>query len=102
MHARLGELLYASASSEPEEAQCELVERALRSFCRSVELCDDYLRGLYGLILVWQHNPSIHPCVHPFLYCFGDVSNQRHPTRLRPAYCNSVQPVLSRDISWKS
>lgn len=25
---------------------------ALRRFCRSIELCDDYLRGYYGLKLV--------------------------------------------------
>ncbi len=25
---------------------------ALRRFCRSIELCDDYLRGYYGLSLV--------------------------------------------------
>ena len=29
----------------------EIVE-ALRRFCRSIELCDDYLRGYYGLKLV--------------------------------------------------
>ena len=25
---------------------------ALKRFCRSIELCDDYLRGYYGLKLV--------------------------------------------------
>lgn len=26
---------------------------SLRRFCRSIELCDDYLRGYYGLKLVF-------------------------------------------------
>lgn len=26
--------------------------KALKRFCRSIELCDDYLRGYYGLKLV--------------------------------------------------
>lgn len=30
----------------------KLLAESLRRFCRSVELCDDYLRGYYGLKLV--------------------------------------------------
>jgi hypothetical protein len=29
---------------------------SLRRFCRSIELCDDYLRGYYGLKLVRVSN----------------------------------------------
>ncbi|KAK6219163.1 hypothetical protein LQW54_002412 [Pestalotiopsis sp. IQ-011] len=52
IHARLGELLLMAAkSSQPNDAQRQLTE-AVKRFCRSVELCDDYLRGFYGLKLV--------------------------------------------------
>ncbi|TVY36139.1 TPR repeat protein [Lachnellula subtilissima] len=47
IHARLGEVLYMASSSETGSVQ-HLAE-AMRRFCRSIELCDDYLRGYYGL-----------------------------------------------------
>jgi len=53
LHARLGEVDFMSALSNPdatEESQKLLVE-AVRRFCRSVELCEDYVRGYYGLVL---------------------------------------------------
>jgi len=54
VHARLGEVIYLStlpqASTNPGEAARALAE-AMRRFCRSIELCDNYLRGYYGLKL---------------------------------------------------
>lgn len=50
MHARLGEILYMAAISGEAGAEKYLAE-SLRRFCRSIELCDDYLRGYYGLKL---------------------------------------------------
>ena len=54
MHARLGEVNYVSAlaegSSDTKKLTC--LASSLTSFCRSVELCDNYLRGFYGLKLV--------------------------------------------------
>lgn len=41
----------ASWASNTTEAERLLVE-SLRRFCRSVELCDDYLRGHYGMKIV--------------------------------------------------
>lgn len=41
----------AAKSSQQNDAAKQLSE-ALKRFCRSVELCDDYLRGYYGLKLV--------------------------------------------------
>ena len=52
IHARLGEVLYISAVSSNETADSKTLAEAMRRFCRSVELCDDYLRGYYGLKLV--------------------------------------------------
>lgn len=57
IHARLAEALYAQTMAEKEaKAKTGDVMRglseAMRRFCRSVELCDDYLRGYYGLKLV--------------------------------------------------
>ena len=53
MHARLGEVLYLSASRmDTGEEQLKTLPDSMRRFCRSIELCDDYLRGYYGLKLV--------------------------------------------------
>lgn len=54
IHARLGEMLYilSGASSTSESAATKELARSLKSFCRSVELCEDYLRGFYGMKLV--------------------------------------------------
>lgn len=51
MHARLGEVLYIVAGAGDTNTEKYLIE-SLRRFCRSIELCDDYLRGYYGLKLV--------------------------------------------------
>ncbi|TWU77523.1 hypothetical protein ED733_007342 [Metarhizium rileyi] len=52
MQVRLGEiLLMAAATSSDGGAQRHHAE-AVKRFCRSIELCDDYLRGYYGLKLV--------------------------------------------------
>lgn len=48
MQARLGEALLMAASTTGETPQKYLAE-SLKRFCRSVELCEDYLRGYYGL-----------------------------------------------------
>lgn len=52
LHARLGELelMAGTSSSESSEAQKHLTQ-AIQRFSRSIELCDDYLRGFYGLKL---------------------------------------------------
>lgn len=54
MHARLGEVQYmaASAAGAGDAASLSYLTEALKRFARSVELCDDYLRGYYGLKLV--------------------------------------------------
>jgi ER membrane protein complex subunit 2 len=63
MHAKLGEVLYLSASRiEGAADQLKQLSESMRRFCRSIELCDDYLRGYYGLKLV-----SIRHQLHMFL-----------------------------------
>lgn len=52
IHARLGEVLYLAASKAEGSEQVKGLSEAMRRFCRSIELCDDYLRGYYGLKLV--------------------------------------------------
>lgn len=51
LHARLGELNYLASQSGQEGASAneKHLTEAVRRFARSVELCQDYLRGLYGL-----------------------------------------------------
>ncbi|KAJ8120563.1 hypothetical protein ONZ43_g2757 [Nemania bipapillata] len=51
IHARLGEMFLMAARTS--DAPKRLTE-ALKRFCRSVELCDNYLRGYYGLKLTTQ------------------------------------------------
>lgn len=52
IHARLGEVLYLNANHSEGAEQVKGLSEAMRRFCRSIELCDDYLRGYYGLKLV--------------------------------------------------
>ena len=40
------------AGSTGESSADKYLAESLRRFCRSIELCDDYLRGYYGLKLV--------------------------------------------------
>lgn len=53
LHARLGELNYLASQSAQEgvAANEKYLTEAVRRFARSVELCQDYLRGYYGLKL---------------------------------------------------
>lgn len=52
IHARLGEVLFLAGNKAEGAEQLKLLSEAMRRFCRSIELCDDYLRGYYGLKLV--------------------------------------------------
>lgn len=54
IHAKLGEVLYmaATASGAVEGSAQKYLAEAVKRFSRSIELCDDYLRGYYGLKLV--------------------------------------------------
>ena len=47
----MGEIEYSSvvAGAETTEPSQKLLADAVRRFSRSVELCDDHLRGYYGL-----------------------------------------------------
>jgi len=53
MQARLAEILYVTANRAETGSgyQLKMLSDSMRRFCRSVELCDDYLRGYYGLKL---------------------------------------------------
>lgn len=53
LHAKLGELNYLASQSTQEgvAANEKYLTEAVRRFARSVELCQDYVRGYYGLKL---------------------------------------------------
>ncbi|OJD31108.1 tetratricopeptide repeat domain-containing protein [Diplodia corticola] len=53
VHARMGELLYisATAANAVDGNVLRNLSEGMRRFCRSIELCDNYLRGYYGLKL---------------------------------------------------
>lgn len=59
VHARMGELLYLSATASASGATLKGITESMRRFCRSIELCDDYLRGYYGLKLTTQRLLSL-------------------------------------------
>ncbi|KAK5943562.1 Inositol phosphatase SIW14 [Knufia obscura] len=63
LHARLGELNYLSSQSAQEGAAAneKYLTEAVRRFARSVELCQDYLRGYYGLKLATDKLSSMAP-----------------------------------------
>ncbi|KAJ8611893.1 hypothetical protein MRB53_037689 [Persea americana] len=52
IHAKLGELLYLNSNRFDSSEKSRYLTEAVRRYCRSVELCSDYLRGFYGLKLV--------------------------------------------------
>ncbi|RDW93224.1 uncharacterized protein DSM5745_00546 [Aspergillus mulundensis] len=55
VHARLGEVLYVYANSLGNDGVHKPLQSSIQHFCRSVELCNDYLRGFYGLALATSH-----------------------------------------------
>lgn len=61
LHARLGELNYMASQSAQEgvAANEKFLTEAVRRFARSVELCQDYLRGYYGLKLATDRLAAI-------------------------------------------
>lgn len=61
VHARLGEVLYIYANSLGSGDINHQLQSSIQYFCRSIELCDDYLRGFYGLALVGA------PCPYTFV-----------------------------------
>ncbi|KAM0802582.1 hypothetical protein BDR22DRAFT_803141 [Usnea florida] len=52
IHAHLGEVLYISALSDNKNSEISILTEAMRRFCRSIELCNGYLRGYFGLKMV--------------------------------------------------
>jgi hypothetical protein len=61
MHAKLGEIIYSTADfkSNPAELSRVMAE-SMRRYLRSVELCENYLKGYYGLKLVSHHNVVVY------------------------------------------
>ncbi|KAL4993675.1 hypothetical protein BDV10DRAFT_178636 [Aspergillus recurvatus] len=57
VHARLGEILYVYASSLDNEGMHRQMRYSIQHFCRSIELCEDYLRAFYGLALATSCMP---------------------------------------------
>lgn len=50
-----------AANSTAEAVPSKQLADAVKRFCRSIELCDDYLRGYYGLKKVKSLFHEIHP-----------------------------------------
>jgi hypothetical protein len=53
MHAKLGEIIYSTADFKTNAVELSrVISESMRRYLRSVELCDNYLKGYYGLKLV--------------------------------------------------
>jgi hypothetical protein len=53
MHARLAEVLFMAAKASPDsDNSYRWLAESVKRYCRSIELCESYLRGFYGLKLV--------------------------------------------------
>lgn len=64
MHARLGEIIYISTTATASNNSGELARglaESMRRFCRSIELCNNYLRGYYGLKLTTKRLVEVLP-----------------------------------------
>lgn len=46
-----------AATAGSEGSSEKYLAESLKRFARSIELCDDYLRGYYGLKKVWLARP---------------------------------------------
>jgi hypothetical protein len=58
IHARLAEIIYTSSESVTNSGElARVLAESMRRFLRSIELCENYLRGYYGLKLVGQLVP---------------------------------------------
>lgn len=68
IHARMGELVYISiiardSGSENNNVNVKGLVESMRWFLRSIELCNDYLRGYYGVKLVSRKGDAIQGCI---------------------------------------
>lgn len=52
-----------SATSGKESIEVKELVDAMRRFCRSIELCNDYIRGYYGLMIVRLPSPAKHELI---------------------------------------
>jgi hypothetical protein len=75
------EFIGAAAGSENTQATQKLLADAVRRFSRSIELCDDYLRGYYGLVKVCYviRSPRTNLITHSRqLTGYSTFSNRQH------------------------
>ncbi|KAL9096150.1 MAG: hypothetical protein Q9165_001673 [Trypethelium subeluteriae] len=63
VHARLGEILFRSCSNliGNNGDLLKTLSESMRRFCRSIELCENYLRGYYGLKLTTKKLLDVYP-----------------------------------------
>ncbi|KAF2237639.1 TPR-like protein [Viridothelium virens] len=63
VHARLGEILFRSCSNLAggNGDLLKTLSESMRRFCRSIELCENYLRGYYGLKLSTKKLLDVYP-----------------------------------------
>ncbi|KAI9831269.1 MAG: hypothetical protein M1826_003708 [Phylliscum demangeonii] len=104
MHARMGEVVYLSTAKEagigPQRSR--LLVDSMRWFCRSIELCDDYLRGYYGLKLVTNELLRLEPrALEVSVYSRGSESKEHAlppPSRAEVEQINQRATAKLADI----
>ena len=87
VHARLGEVIFITSQGESNDTSAvRTLSRSFKSFCRSIELCDDYLRGFYGLKLVTNK-------LMPLLEKFGKSPVSQKDEEIAPPSLSTVQKL---------
>ncbi|MCJ1305051.1 hypothetical protein MMC08_007865 [Hypocenomyce scalaris] len=93
IHARMGEVLYisvAASNAGNERTPDQVLAEAVRRFCRSIELCEGYLRGYYGLKMATDQ----------FLKVPGHDANPS-AALTSPSSSNNELPALSKATAEK-
>lgn len=94
----MGEVLFIAATSGNENSEGKTLVEAIRRFCRSIELCDDYIRGFYGLKMVHQASYDISQyltCMQASDQLLADLSSDGKGRTLVASTDNAELPFLS-------
>lgn len=95
IHARLGEVAYLAArANDGSAASQQLLTDAIQRFSRSIELCDGYLRGYYGLYLATTKFLELSVSTNKKLE--GDSISRNTATKLRDMALSKLKNLVQK------
>lgn len=95
IHARLGEVAYLAArANDGSAASQQLLTDAIQRFSRSIELCDGYLRGYYGLYLATTKFLDLSVSTNKKLE--GDSISRNTATKLRDMALSKLKNLVQK------